>query len=183
VFVDTAGLREASDAVEQEGVRRSHEAVARADVILHVIDTSEAQADTDVAFLRDNAGRKRIVIGNKCDLPRRLQWPGDAPAVIDVSCTSGLGLEGIKDAIQALVWSGGVPAGMLQAMINARHQDALRRAREATERAAEALTADATLELVALELRLAVNAVGEIVGQTATEDLLDSIFSQFCLGK
>jgi tRNA modification GTPase len=71
---------------------------------------------------------------------------------------------------------------MLQVMIS-RHQDALRRAREGTLRALSALRADATLELVALDLHIAVNAVGEIVGKTTTEDLLDSIFSQFCIGK
>jgi len=68
-------------------------------------------------------------------------------------------------------------------MINSRHQDALRRAREATLRTIEAFRTDLTLELVALDLRIAVNAVGEIVGKTTTEDLLDSIFSQFCIGK
>jgi tRNA modification GTPase len=72
---------------------------------------------------------------------------------------------------------------MLQVMINARHQDALRRAREAAERTAAALSANLTLELAALDLRIAANAVGEIVGKTTTEDLLDSIFSQFCIGK
>ena len=68
-------------------------------------------------------------------------------------------------------------------MINSRHQEALRRARESTQRTIDALRADLTLELAALDLRIAVNAVGEIVGQTSTDDLLDSIFSQFCLGK
>jgi tRNA modification GTPase len=72
---------------------------------------------------------------------------------------------------------------MLQVMINARHEDELRRARTAAERAEGALRANLGLELVALDLRLAANAVGEIVGKTTTEDLLDSIFSQFCLGK
>jgi tRNA modification GTPase len=72
---------------------------------------------------------------------------------------------------------------MLQVMINARHQDALRRAREATLRTLDALRADLSLDLVAVDLHIAVNAVGEIVGKTATEDLLDSIFSQFCIGK
>ena len=72
---------------------------------------------------------------------------------------------------------------MLQVMINSRHEDALRRGRAAAERAVAALRANLGLELVALDLRLAANAVGEIVGKTTTEDLLDSIFSQFCLGK
>ena len=86
-------------------------------------------------------------------------------------------------AIKAAIWKGEVRAEMLEVMISARHQDVLRRAREATQRTAEALRAGLTLDLVALDLRIAVSAVGEITGQTATADLLDVIFSQFCLGK
>jgi tRNA modification GTPase len=89
----------------------------------------------------------------------------------------------LRDAIKELVWSGEIRVEMLQVMINSRHQDALNRARAATQRTIDALRGGATLELVALDLRIAVNAVGEIVGKTATEDLLDSIFSQFCIGK
>jgi tRNA modification GTPase len=92
-------------------------------------------------------------------------------------------MESLKDAIKHCVWSGEIKAEMLQVMINSRHQDALQRARDAAVRAAGALRGDATLELVAMDLRIAVNAVGEIVGKTSTEDLLDSIFSQFCIGK
>jgi tRNA modification GTPase len=103
--------------------------------------------------------------------------------IVAVSCVTGQGLEALKDAIKAAVWSGAVPSGKPQAMISARHQDALRRGQAAARQALEALGAGISLELVALDLRLAVNAVGEIVGKTATEDLLDSIFSRFCIGK
>jgi tRNA modification GTPase len=89
----------------------------------------------------------------------------------------------LKDSIKELVWSGEIRAEMLQVMINSRHQDALNRARAATQRTLDVLRAGETLELAAGELSIAVNAVGEIVGKTATEDLLDSIFSQFCIGK
>ena len=68
-------------------------------------------------------------------------------------------------------------------MINSRHQDALRRARAATDKTIEALRQNLTLELAAMDLHIAVNAVGEIVGKTSTEDLLDKVFSQFCIGK
>ena len=94
-----------------------------------------------------------------------------------------LGIEALKDAIKARLWAGEIRAEMLQVMINSRHQEALKRAREALRRAADALRAELTLELPAMELRIAAGAVGEIVGKTSTEDLLDSIFSQFCIGK
>ena len=102
---------------------------------------------------------------------------------MDICCLTGAGIEKLKDAIKELIWSGEIKSEMLQVMINSRHQDALNRARAAAGRAVDALRGGATLELVALDLRIAVNAVGEIVGKTATEDLLDSIFSQFCIGK
>jgi tRNA modification GTPase len=102
---------------------------------------------------------------------------------VDVCCKSGQGIEALKDAIKALVWAGEIRAEMLEVMVNSRHQDALRRGREAIERALTALRADESLEFVAVDLRIGANAVGEVVGKTTTEDLLDLIFSQFCLGK
>jgi tRNA modification GTPase len=186
VFIDTAGLREARDEVEREGIRRSRESLARAEFILHVLDVSEPLTSEDENYFTEFAGKKRIVVFNKTDLPRKLDLPPKsqvASPVVDACCLNGQGIEALKDAIKELVWSGEIKAEMLQVMINSRHQDALNRARAATRRTIDALPADATLELVAMDLRIAVNAVGEIVGKTATEDLLDSIFSQFCIGK
>ena len=207
VFVDTAGLRQAGDVIEQEGIRRSHETVTKAELILHVFDVSEPFTREDETYLAQFAYKKRIIVRNKVDLPMKLTLPltpslspsdgervaegrvrGDpnainATRVVDVCALTGQGIEPLKDAIKDLVWTGEIKAEMLQVMINSRHQDALRRAREATVRTIEAFRNDLTLELVALDLRIAVNAVGEIVGKTATEDLLDSIFSQFCIGK
>jgi tRNA modification GTPase len=204
VFIDTAGLREARDEIEQEGVRRSHESLARAEFILHVLDASEPFTPADEKYYAGFAGKKRILVVNKVDLPRKLVLPKKiglavpsepdvppsmrrdrdiAPHQIEVCCLSGQGIEALKDAIKELAWSGEITAGMLQVMINSRHQDALTRARAATQRTLGVLRAGETLELAAGELRIAVNAVGEIVGKTATEDLLDSIFSQFCIGK
>lgn len=184
VFIDTAGLREAGDAIEQEGIRRSHESVARAELILHVLDGSEPLAEEDRRYLDQFAGKKRILVRNKVDRPQRLELPAEITSrPVAVCALSGDGVEALKDAIQGLIWAGEIQAEMLPAMINARHQDALRRARIATERCRAALSEDATLELVAADLRIAVNAVGEVVGQTATDDLLDAIFSQFCIGK
>ncbi|HTV76141.1 MAG TPA: tRNA uridine-5-carboxymethylaminomethyl(34) synthesis GTPase MnmE [Candidatus Baltobacteraceae bacterium] len=184
VFIDTAGLREARDEIEVEGIRRSRESLAKAELILHVLDASEPLTKADEIYLSEFAAKKRILVRNKTDLPKKLNLPDEvAICAVDVSCLSGQGIEALKDAIKNLVWAGKIEAGMLQVMINSRHQEALGRARVAASRALDALRGDATLELVALDLRIAANAVGEIVGKTATEDLLDSIFSQFCIGK
>ncbi len=219
VLVDTAGLREAGDEIESEGVRRSYTARARAELVLHVLDASEPFTPADGLALHDLAARPHIIVCNKADLPRRLELPAEfqappkgiisgegpregegpaatavsraemtgmkpfVPAVVEVSCLTGQGLETLKDVIRTTLWSGEINAEMWQVTINARHQDALRRAREATLEARASLRAEASLELAAVDLHIAINAVGEIVGQTTTEDLLDSIFSQFCIGK
>jgi tRNA modification GTPase len=185
IFIDTAGLREARDEIEQEGIRRSRKSLEKAEFILHVFDASEALAASDEKFLAEFSGKKQILICNKVDLPRRLAFPGAVAGgrVVDVCCLTGQGIEALKDAVKELAWSGEIRAEMLETMINSRHQGALLRGREATQRALEALRSEETLELVAMELRIAANAVGEIVGKTTTEDLLDSIFSQFCIGK
>jgi tRNA modification GTPase len=184
VFVDTAGLREARDELELEGIRRSRQTLGQAEFLLHVFDVSGPLTQADANYLAEFAAKKRILVRNKIDLPCRLQFPpGFAGPVADVCCLTGQGIEVLKDAIKELAWSGEIKTEMLEVMINSRHQDALNRARAATLRATDALASDRTLELVAMDLRIAVNAIGEIVGKTATEDLLDMIFSQFCIGK
>ncbi len=201
VFIDTAGLREAGDEIEVEGIRRSRESLARAELILHVLDASEPITPEDENFLQEFAGKKRIVVRNKTDLTVKMSAlpltpalsPSDGERVaegrvrgapsVDISCATGQGIEALKDTIKQLVWAGQINAEMLEVMINSRHQDALSRARAATLRTIDAIRSDASLEFVALDLHIATNAVGEIVGKTTTEDLLDSIFSQFCLGK
>jgi tRNA modification GTPase len=198
MFIDTAGLREARNEIESEGIRRSRASLERAEFVLHVLDASEPLSAEDENLLSGFSTKKRIIVRNKCDLPVKLTVDAHAPPdgaaadgpdrgasapVVDVSCTTGRGIEALKDAIKSLVWSGAITADMAQVTINSRHQDALRRARESAQLALDALRSDASLEFVALDLRIGVNAVGEIVGKTTTEDLLDSIFSQFCLGK
>ncbi len=184
VFVDTAGLRDAGDEIEVEGIRRSREALARAELVLQVLDGSEPLTGADEKHLQEFADKKRILVRNKIDLPARLVLPQKTRAtVVEVCCLSGKGIEALKDAIKEAVWAGEIRAEMLQVMINSRHQEALGRARTAAQRTIEALKAEQTLELAAMDLRIATNAVGEIVGKTTTEDLLDSIFSQFCIGK
>jgi tRNA modification GTPase len=183
-FVDTAGLREAQDEIEQEGIRRSRLSLERAEVVLHVFDASETLTPADEAHLVDFAGKRRILVRNKVDLSIQLHLPAcESVTTVDVCCLTGQGIEQLKDAIKSLAWSGRMDSEALEVMINARHQDALQRARAATLRAIEALSAGQPLELPALDVHIAVNAIGEIVGKTTTEDLLDQIFSQFCIGK
>lgn len=179
IFVDTAGIRESTDAIEAEGIRRSRESQTRAELVLEVIDGSEPLPE-DEQLSAGNNGKKHLLILNKIDLPQKATVPVGSHKI---SCSTGEGLESLKDAIRDAVWSGGVGGEMHQVMINARHQEALQRAKRHTLHTIEALRSNQTLELAAMDLRIAANAIGEIVGKTTTEDILDSIFSQFCIGK
>lgn len=182
IFVDTAGLRDSTDAIEVEGIRRSRESLARAELVLHVIDATEPIGMDEIAWL--DTSKKRIVVLNKIDLaPQASVDVPEGMPVRKISCATGQGIEELKDVIRDLVWSGGIGGEMNQVMINSRHQEALQRARTHTLHTIDALRANQTLELAAMDLRIATNAIGEIVGQTTTDDILDSIFSQFCIGK
>ncbi len=184
VLVDTAGLRVSSDSIESEGVRRSREAASVADLILHVVDASQPLVAEDESYLAEFAGRRRVLVCNKSDLPARLEFvPSPGTAMVRVSCLTGEGIESLTETIKSLVCKGSLSAGMIELMINSRHENALRRADQATSQALAGLRQDISLEFVAVDLRAAVNALGEVVGKTFTEDLLDTIFSQFCLGK
>ncbi len=189
IFIDTAGLREARDEIEVEGIRRSRESFQNSEFILQVLDCSEKMTNSDRLALEEFCEKKRILVMNKTDLPDQFDFDIESmdaiprAALVRVSCLTGDGLESLKDAIKELAWSGEIQADMLEVMINARHQEALERSRAAIFRTLEVLASGNSLELAALDLRVAVNAVGEIVGQTTTEDLLNMIFSQFCIGK
>lgn len=177
VFTDTAGIRESADLIEAEGIRRSKASIANSQLILHVIDPSNPLTNSDTDL--DAGGKKKIIVLNKSDL----RWLATKlPEGIRVSCATGHGIEELKAAIANAVWAGHT-APKDHVPINLRHEEALRKAHEALDRAHGALSEGMSLEFVAMDLRIGVAAVGEVVGKTTTEDLLDAIFSQFCLGK
>ncbi len=182
IFVDTAGLRDAADAIEAEGVRRSRAALESAELILHVLDNSVPLEAEDLQLAETCGARPRLIIRNKVDLPPLLELPPGWEG-IPVACLAGHGVEALKDALAGLVWSGEVAGDPNQVTVSARHAVSLRKAAQSVIWAHQALCRGESLELVAFEVRSAVGAIGEIVGKTTTEDLLDSIFGQFCLGK
>lgn len=203
VFIDTAGLRETQDEIEQEGVRRSRQVLTRAELILHVVDASVGFTDTDERWLAEAPDTRRLVVLNKIDIEGNCKLPPELQQhAVRVSCVTGVGVESLKESIRDRVWSGQITTSILDGVINSRHQDALQRARTSADAALRELQSHSavgrplpsgapalhsspsgTLEITALELRSAAHALGEIVGKTSTEDLLDRVFSQFCIGK
>jgi len=183
-LIDTAGLRQTADSIESEGVQRSRAAARSADFILQVLDSSQPLTAEDEIYLAEFADRKRVLVFNKADLPAQLELAPapDAPRV-RVSCLTGEGIEQLKDAIKDVIWAGSNSAAGTEIMINSRHESAIKRAIEAASNAAESLRCDIGIELTAMDLRIAIDALGEVVGKNFTDDLLDAIFSQFCIGK
>jgi len=182
VFIDTAGLRESTDQVESEGIRRSQEAARSADLVLCLLDLSQPPDPADAALFATAAAERSLWIGNKSDLPAHAGHDA-RPDLIRISCRTGEGLETLQDRIRDQLLAGGPGSDEAAFAINARHLNALDRALDSIGLTRAALASGMSLDLVAVDLRAAVQAIGEIVGKTTTDDLLDRIFSTFCLGK
>ena len=184
---DTAGLRETSDPVERVGVERAKGAIDDADLVLVVVDDRETGHDADPVTSPECASGApaRILVRNKIDLsgaePGIVTDRGRSPAV-RVSALNGAGLAELEEAIVECV-THGTTTSEDAFMARRRHLDALERALAALDRARCRLVVDSAGELVAEELRDAQRALGEITGEFATEDLLQRIFSSFCIGK
>ncbi len=181
-LTDTAGLRESADPLENAGMAHTRRTLARADLALRVVDGSQPPSEvltptTDAAQLR-----VEILVLNKADLGVHPAW-NEQPQAVRVSCRNGEGIEQLADAIYERVTGGQLSWSESAVAINARHQACLQRAREALLTAREALRTGASPEFAALDLRAALDAVGAVVGQVDTEDILGRIFSTFCIGK
>ena len=183
-LIDTAGLRDTADAVEAIGIERTRQTLARADLALRVFDASLPRP-ADAALPAPAPAAVELRVLNKADLGVHPSWQDlpSAPPGVRVSCVTSEGLETLANAIYERVTSGQVAWNPSAAAINARHQDCLRRARAGIEAAREALQAGRSPEFVALDLRLTLDALGEVVGGVDAEDILGRIFSTFCIGK
>ena len=184
VLTDTAGLRETSDNVETLGIERTHRAMGDADLVLVVIDGSTEPGPEDRELLERTADTRRIVVSNKSDLPGFRSGSRCVPAeeAINVSARTGEGLPNLHSAILAKLNSDEAEDGSLL-ITNARHYDLLCNAKRELEVARECLRERHSEELVLAPLHNALKLLGQITGETTTEDILSEIFATFCIGK
>ena len=182
--VDTAGIRKTDEAVEEEGVRRSRQAMGRADVVLALLDASRPDDPEMLLPLQEPSKERTILVWNKIDLAagRPLSSHG-YPSVVETSATTGDGMDALMLAIDRLIWSAGTPKRDEVLLTSLRHKEALTRAREALNRVADGLKGSLSPEFIALEMRDVLLALGSILGANITEDVLNAIFSKFCIGK
>ena len=182
-LVDTAGLRETEDPVERMGVDRTHERATRSDVVLVVVDASEPVGLVDLVSMLPP--RPLGVVFNKSD--RLGGSPPEAPVGVPsllISLSTGDGCDGLEPLIEELASSAGLrPASESTLITRARHREALQESRAALSRALRAADSGAGHELVAVDLRAALDALGAMTGGVTSEDLLARIFADFCVGK
>lgn len=183
-LVDTAGITPTEDIVEREGILRSREYLERSDLVLLILDGNDDITDEDRMLLADTKDRPRIVIINKIDLPQKIDPSSlESGRLVRISAKYATGLDELKKSMTDIIWGGKVMSSDGAIITNLRQKDALRGALKSVDRANEGIEGALSPELIAIELRETLDFVGEIVGETITDDLLDKIFSQFCIGK
>ncbi len=176
---DTAGLRETNDEVEQIGVARTRDALEKADLVLLVLDAGAGETLEDAALRQSIIDRPHLVVWNKWDLSTGTVL---ADGSVAVSALSGWNLEALEAAItqKTLGGSGGAESA---SVTHARHKQALQAASSQIADAAESLHSSLPADFASIDLRGALNSLGTITGETATEDVIAEIFSRFCIGK
>jgi len=173
-LVDTAGVRDSECAIERQGIARTLQHLERADLILHVVDASQPRTEA--------VEPGRLLVLNKIDLGEHPSWVGYDG--VRISCLDNVrGIEPLADAIFERAMGRGMTSGDFAIAINARHQACLKTAEQHAQAAGAAFANGLSAEFIALELRSALDAVGDVVGRVETEDLIGKIFSTFCLGK
>ena len=188
-LIDTAGLRQTEDAVERLGTERARQAAEDAGLVLALVDGSQPFTPEDAAILRLAAGKERwLLLVTKSDLPQKARLPelsalpGTAPAaVLPLSARTGDGLPALERAVAALFPQREAESGSL--LTNPRQADAVGRALDAVRRAEEALALGMTPDVILTDAEEALSALGELTGATAREEIVDAIFSRFCVGK
>jgi tRNA modification GTPase len=179
-LVDTAGIRMTEEIVEQEGIRRSHQALQDADLILLVLDATRGVQATDQELLRKAPPHKTLVIWNKVDLPSLHEKP---PEAIEVSSKLGFGLDQLRLMLDQKIWRAGPPSKEEVVITNTRHHQALSEAIKSIELVIEGLRTKISAEFVSADMRQALLELGTIIGTDISEDILSAIFSKFCVGK
>ncbi|MDH7482168.1 MAG: tRNA uridine-5-carboxymethylaminomethyl(34) synthesis GTPase MnmE [Armatimonadota bacterium] len=195
--IDTAGVRTTEDIVEQIGVELTRKKIEEADLVLAVIDASEGFTDDDRELLRDISDKKVIIVLNKVDLVRAAEadeivclikdWICDEigcePSIVKTAAPSDQGISDLEDLIAEKVLSGVVSHSSGTVVSNIRHRQALEEALVSLQEALRTSQSEMPVDCISIDLKAAAESLGKITGETVTEDVIDRIFSEFCIGK
>jgi tRNA modification GTPase len=187
---DTAGIRQTNDPIEMEGIHRTKQAIDTADVVLSVLDKSKPfdQDDISLSFMIKKSNKESIVLVNKIDLPPAWENREISPyfpmdSVFEISALNKTGIHNLVQALETKIQFSGMRASTESSLTNIRHRDCLIKSREAIINALTASSKQMSQEFIALDLRGALDHLGEITGQTVGEEIIQEIFSSFCIGK
>lgn len=183
-ITDTAGIRDTEDTVEKIGVERSKEKIEEADLVILMLDTSRELDDEDKVIIDSVRDKKYLALLNKVDLECKLskEFIDSLDRKIEISAKTGFGIENLKEEIKNLFFNGEIDSESL-IISNTRHKQALYRSLENCNLALEKLNLNEYLDLISIYVTSAMKALGEITGDELEEDLLNKIFSEFCVGK
>ncbi|UCF10090.1 MAG: tRNA uridine-5-carboxymethylaminomethyl(34) synthesis GTPase MnmE [Candidatus Bipolaricaulota bacterium] len=184
-LIDTAGLRETRDAIEAEGVARAEAAIARSDLVLLLLDRSGPLTEEDRLLLARPWDRPVILVWTKADLPRRAseEAPGPWLATCTVSALEGTGIDVLREEAVGRLYAGEIPQRGTALLLERWEMDQLRRVEDALARANHVIASKGTADMVADELRQAHVEAGHLLGMDVDDEVLDEIFSRFCVGK
>ena len=183
--LDTAGIRETADTVEKIGVERSRNAAQDADLVLLTVDASQSWTEADSQIYQQVKDKPLILVINKADLasPESVDYPGKITRIVHTSAANHQGITSLEREIIALANQGKIVAANSDIAVNQRQASALIRARVALEQVQDTVSNKLPLDFWTIDLRGAIQALGEITGEEVTESVLDRIFSRFCIGK
>jgi len=187
-LIDTAGIRNTDDRIEKIGIEKSKAAFNKADLIIFMLDDSEGVSEEDKEIIDAVGDRKAIVLANKSDIGKavsenEIKKMLPSCLFIETSMLSGEGMEMIETEIEALVYGGKVRQNESLIVTSARHENLLNESSKALGDALEMTDKGEALDLIEIDIRRCYDFLGEIIGETVSEDILDEVFSRFCLGK
>ena len=187
-IVDTAGIRETEDVVEKIGVEKSRESFSTADLVIMVLDASRKLSEEDMEILESIKNKKTIVLLNKVDLEAQIELEKikefvSSDDIIEISALKNQGIEELQDKIESMVYHGSVKNSSNLMITNSRHKDALFKAYESINDAISAIEQRMPYDFIEVDFKNIWDYLGYINGDTVREDLLDTIFANFCIGK
>ncbi len=187
-IVDTAGIRETDDVVEKIGVEKSKESLQSADLVIIVLDYSKKLSNEDIEILEKIKNKKTIVLLNKIDLEKNIEIEEiekyvDKDFIIEISALKEIGIDKLQDKIENMVYKGSVSNSSDLMITNSRHKDALSKAYESINDALIAIDDNIPYDFIEVDFKNVWDYLGYINGDTIKEDLLDTIFANFCIGK